>query len=189
MRSEGDSEHEDGDDDGDDDDSDDDSDDGEDISCFDLVCCCWGPRCCVATCMLTMSLSVWSAAVTYGILKQPTYEQLAMPMRVARQRWLGKTPHTAEEGFTLFDRNADGKISVNDMAVVARITTGENPTHEDLVKYIAKGDLDGDGALDESEYIQLVHRERLTRPRGQRVPPGGGDDAGHGTSSADAGGN
>ena len=169
------------DDDDDDDSSDGDSDDsdGDDISCFDIICCCWGPRCCVAVCMLTMSFGTWSAAITYGILRQPSYEQIVTPIRMARQRWLGKTPHTTEEGFSLFDRNADGRISVADMAIVARITTGENPTHEDLVKYIAKGDLDGDGELDEQEYVQLVHRERASRPRGERVQPTRGEGHGH----------
>ena len=85
---------------------------------------------------------------------------MVTPIRVARQRWLSKTPHNAEEGFILFDRNADGRIGVDDMAAVARITTGENPTHEQLVAYIARGDLDGDGALDESEYQQMLQSER-----------------------------
>ena len=110
--------------------------------------------------MLITALLIWSSAITYGVLKQPTYEQLAMPIRVARQRWLSKTPHSAEDGFMLFDRNADGYIGIGDMAVVARITTGEDPTHDQLVAYIARGDLDGDGQLDEEEYTQMLQRER-----------------------------
>lgn len=143
---------------------DDDSDDeDDDLSCFDVFCCCWGPRCCVSSCMLIVTLMGWSAAITYGILKQPTYESVVTPIRVAKQRWLTRTPKNAEEGFTLFDRNADGRISVQDMAIVARMTTGEDPTHEQLAAYIAKGDTDGDGTLDEEEYLQLLYRERAEK--------------------------
>jgi hypothetical protein len=146
-----------------DDDDGSDDDDLDDVTCFEVFCCCWGPRCCVGSCMFIMTLMGWSAAITYGILKQPTYESVVTPIRVARQRWFTKTPTTAEDGFTLFDRNADGRITVQDMAAVARITTGEYPTHEQLAAYIAKGDMDGDGALDEQEYLQLLHRERAEK--------------------------
>ena len=142
-------------------DSDDDSDDDDEGTSFwEVFCCCWGPRCCVSSCMLLTALVIWSSAITYGILKQPSYEQIVTPVRVARQRWFSKTPHGAEDGFILFDRNADGYITVSDMAVVARVTTGEDPTHEQLVAYIARGDLDGDGKLDEAEYMQMLQRER-----------------------------
>jgi len=96
---------------------------------------------------------------------------MVTPVRVARQRWLGKTPKNAEEGFVLFDRNADGKITVGDMREVARITTGENPTTEQLQAYIAKGDQDGDGMLDEAEYTSLLFRERAAK--GQTGSGGG----------------
>lgn len=155
------------------DDSDDDDDD-ENVTCFDVFCCCWGPRCCVSACMLMLTLMGWSAAITYGIMKQPTYEGLVTPIRVAKQRWLTKTPKNAEEGFTLFDRNADGRISVQDMAAVARITTGEDPTHEQLAAYIAKGDTDGDGTLDEAEYLQLLYRERAEK-KAEKAAKGGGE--------------
>lgn len=158
----------------DEDDSDSDTDD-DDITCGEVLCCCWGPRCCVAGCMLITALMGWSAAITYGIARAPTYEQLAMPIRVARQKWLSKTPQNAEEGFILFDRNADGLIGVDDMAQVARITTGEDPTHQELVDYIARGDLDGDGALNEAEYTALLHRERAEgRPSGRGKGKGRG---------------
>ena len=128
--------------------------------------------------MFICSLMLWSAAITYGILRQPSYEDIVTPIRVARQRWLSKTPHSAEEGFILFDRNADGKIGVDDMAVVARITTGEDPTREMLQAYIARGDLDGDGALDEDEYMQMLHRERA---EGKGKGKGKGSTAAGGT--------
>ena len=114
------------------DESDDDDDDDDDVTCFEVFCCCWGPRCCVGSCMLIMTLMGWSAAITYGIFRQPSYDDLVVPIRLAKQRWFNAKPTNAEDGFILFDRNADGKISVADMATVARITTGEDPTHEQL---------------------------------------------------------
>ena len=158
-----------------DEDEDDEDDDDEPVSLSELCCYCWGPRCCVASCMLLLALMAWSAAITYGILRQPTYEQMVTPLRVARQRWLSKTPHSAEEGFILFDRNADGLIGVDDMAVVAKITTGEDPTREQLEAYIARGDLDGDGALDENEYTQMLFAERA---QGKGKGKGGGKGIG-----------
>ena len=121
----------------------------------------------MSSCMLIFALMAWSAAITYGILHQPSYEQVVTPIRVARQKWLGKPPKNAEEGFVLFDRNADGRITVSDMATVAKITTGEDPTHEQLAAYIARGDSNGDGALDEEEYKQLLFRERAEKANGK----------------------
>ena len=148
------------------DESDDDDDDDDDVTCFEVFCCCWGPRCCVGSCMLIMTLMGWSAAITYGILRQPSYDDLVVPIRLAKQRWFNAKPTNAEDGFILFDRNADGKISVADMATVARITTGEDPTHEQLAAYIARGDTDGDGTLDEEEYKALLFRERAEKSGG-----------------------
>ena len=150
------------------DDDDDDDDDDDTVTCSEVLCCCWGPRCCVASCMLMLTLMGWSAAITYGILKKPSYEQVVTPIRIARQRWLSKTPHTAEESFVLFDRNADGRVDVDDMAVVARLVTGENPTREELKAYIAKGDTDGNGALDEEEYRAMLLQERAAKHTGKR---------------------
>ena len=159
------------DDDGDDDDRDDRDDDDE--SLLGLLCCCCGVRCWMAVCMLGLAGVGWSMAITYGILRQPTYEEAVAPIRIAKQRWLGKTPQNAEEGFVLFDRNADGKIDIGDMRQVARITTGETPTRDELVAYIAKGDMDGDGKLDEAEYTALLHRERAAKADGKGGGKGG----------------
>ena len=142
-------------------DSDDDSDDDDEGTTFGRSSAAAGARrCCVQLAACSSPRWLFASAITYGILKQPSYEQIVTPVRVARQRWFSKTPHGAEDGFILFDRNADGYITVSDMAVVARVTTGEDPTHEQLVAYIARGDLDGDGKLDEAEYMQMLQRER-----------------------------
>ena len=151
---------------GDDDDDDDDYDDDDDgdASLFSILCCwCVGPRCMVAACMLATTMALWNAAHRYGIVHQPSYEQLVTPIRVARQRWTHKTPTGADDGFILFDRNADGLIDAADMRIVAKLTTGEHPTEEQLRAYIAKGDANGDGALDELEYLGLLAAERAEK--------------------------
>ena len=156
-----------------------DEDDEPEGSLCDEICCCWGPRCVVAFCMLAATLAGWSAAITYGILRQPTYEHVVRPVRVARQHYLSKywygAPKDAEEGFILFDRDANGLIDVEDMRSVAFITTGERPSEEQLRAYIAKGDRDGDGKLDPDEYLSLLHSERAQKGGG-----GGGTEAGGG---------
>ena len=60
----------------------------------------------------------------------------------------------------MFDRDANGLIDLRDMRQVAFKVTGETPPDEQLLAYIAKGDLDGDGALDEAEYLGLMQMER-----------------------------
>jgi hypothetical protein len=176
----------------DEDEDEEDDEDDEDVTIWDIVCCCWGPRCVMGSCMLMLALAGWSAAITYGVLRQPTYENVVTPIRIAKQRWLSKTPQNAEESFILFDRNADGLIGVDDMAVVAKITTGEDPPHEQLVAYIARGDLDGDGALNEEEYMQMLFRERAmgkSKGKGGGKASGGGGGAPTSSASADGGTN
>ena len=171
------SEDEDEEDDGEEDDDDDDDDEDDDVTCWELLTCCWGPRCCVGSCMICIGLIIFSAAVTYGIVRQPSYEQVVTPMRVARQRWFSKTPQNAEEGFILFDRNADGLIGIDDLKQVAKLTTGETVPVSDLQAYIARGDLDGDGFLDEDEYQQMLQAERAAKGKGggsSPPSPGGG---------------
>lgn len=93
-------------------------------------------------------------------MQAKTYEEVVTPLRVARQRWLYPTPTSADNGFPLFDRNADGFIDIGDMSAVAKITTGENVPDGDLRAYIARGDLNGDGMLDEPEFYGMLQRER-----------------------------
>ena len=51
----------------DDSDDEDDGSGGDDITCMEIMTCCWGPRCCVSMCMLLITLVGWSAAITYGL--------------------------------------------------------------------------------------------------------------------------
>ena len=62
----------------------------------------------------------------------------------------------------LFDRDADGIIDQRDLKVVAKLTTGETPPDDALQAYIRRGDLDGDLALNETEYLLLLAAERAS---------------------------
>ena len=159
--------------DGESDDDEDEEDSGDEDESLVSALCCWcvGPRCCVSACMLSLAFVIYSSAVAHGVLKQHTYEQLITPIRRARQRMTHKTPTGADDGFILFDRNADGVIDTADLAIVAKMTTGEHPTEEQLRGYIRRGDTDGDGALNETEYLEMLHREREVKAgKGSRPP-------------------
>ena len=153
--------------------SDDDS-DGEDAPlqgaeeevdlCPDCCCCCTGRGFC-ACCLLALAGVFWSVAISLGIMHKPTYEEVARPVRVARRFWFSKTPTGADDGFMLFDRDADGLITKRDLANVASIVGGEPPPPEQVERYISRADVDGDGALNETEYLSLLHEERVIRAR------------------------
>ena len=63
--------------------SDDDDGEEEEESIASIICCCWGPRCCVATFMLVVALIIWSAAISYGILKVLSLS----PSALGESRW------------------------------------------------------------------------------------------------------
>lgn len=121
------------------------------------------PRCIVSFCTLCAGIAAWSVAISMGVLHQPSYEELARPVRVARQYYFTKTPTSADDGFILFDRDADGLITADDLQAVVSLTSGEQPTTQQVSKYIARADFDGDGALNETEYLHLLHEERRAK--------------------------
>ena len=136
--------------------------------CLEIICCCCSLRGMFMCCLIASALVGWSVAISMGILRQPTYEEVVRPLRVARQYYFSKTPTSADDGFILFDRDADGLITQEDIQEVVWITSGERPTQEQVTRYIARADGNGDGALNETEYLTLLHEER--RIRG--LPPG-----------------
>ena len=153
----------------------DDSDDSDDVgqrrrrrrykddgSVLSVLFDCCGARCLGALCMLVMAGGIASFAITYGVIKAKSYEELVTPIRIAKQRWINKKPTSADDGFILFDRNADGIIDQRDLKVVAKLTTGETPPDDALQAYIRRGDLDGDLALNETEYLLLLAAERAS---------------------------
>lgn len=58
------------------------------------------------------------------------------------------------EAFEFFDLNRDGKLSLKELCTVVR-SLGEEVKEEDLQQLIKGVDIDGDGLLDLSEFIDL----------------------------------
>ncbi|KAJ7419995.1 centrin-2 [Willisornis vidua] len=64
------------------------------------------------------------------------------------------------KAFKLFDDDETGKISFRNLKRVAR-ELGENPTDEELQEMIAEADRNGDGQVDEQEFLWLMKKTSL----------------------------
>jgi len=123
--------------------------------------CCCGCRCtphvALIVCMSFISVGIYGFAVWYGFRKMPTLEQLLHP-----STWVEWPPYlkSTEENFAVFDRDKDGFISTDDIAEMATIKDGVRPSDKQLKAYIGKADMDGDGRLNQAEYVELVRLER-----------------------------
>ncbi|XP_078160647.1 calmodulin-like 11 [Carex rostrata] len=62
--------------------------------------------------------------------------------------------------FLLFDRNNDGCISREELAVVIH-QLGLNPTEVDLLDMIREVDIDGNGTIEFHEFISLMSRKLM----------------------------
>ncbi len=65
------------------------------------------------------------------------------------------------KAFRLFDDDEKGKISFRNLKRVAK-ELGENMTDEELQEMIDEADRDGDGEIDESEFLRIMVRTRNT---------------------------
>merc|ERR1712086_754626 len=80
------------------------------------------------------------------------------------------SPEEIRRVFKLFDDDETGKISFRNLKRVAR-ELGENMTDEELQEMINKADLDGDGEVNEEEFLRIMtykhsspfHAWRITR--------------------------
>jgi calmodulin len=59
------------------------------------------------------------------------------------------------EAFSLFDKDGDGTISTKELGTVMR-SLGQNPTEAELDELIEEVDVDGNGEVDFSEFLNLM---------------------------------
>ncbi|CAO1947288.1 unnamed protein product [Urochloa humidicola] len=58
--------------------------------------------------------------------------------------------------FAAFDQDGDGKISAGELRLCMKAATGEDMPAEDVRALMASADADGDGLLDEEEFVRLA---------------------------------
>lgn len=64
------------------------------------------------------------------------------------------------KAFRLFDDDCTGKISFNNLKRVAR-ELGEHLNDEELKEMITEADLNGDGEVDEEEFLKIIKKTQL----------------------------
>ncbi|KAE9445816.1 hypothetical protein C3L33_22294, partial [Rhododendron williamsianum] len=60
-----------------------------------------------------------------------------------------------QEAFSLFDKDGDGCITVEELATVIR-SLDQNPTEEELEDMITEVDADGNGTIEFKEFLNLM---------------------------------
>ena len=63
-----------------------------------------------------------------------------------------------KEAFSLFDKDGDGTITIDELDVVMR-SLGRNTTREDLQKMIDEVDEDGSGEIEFDEFLSLMQKK------------------------------
>lgn len=58
--------------------------------------------------------------------------------------------------FGSFDQDGDGKISATELRLCVKASLGEDMPDEEVQALMALADTDGDGLLDEEEFVRLV---------------------------------
>ena len=74
------------------------------------------------------------------------------------------SPEEIRRVFKLFDDDETGRISFRNLKRVAR-ELGENMTDEELQEMINKADLDGDGEVNEEEFMRIMVIQLSSSPR------------------------
>lgn len=67
--------------------------------------------------------------------------------------------------FRSFDRDDDGRISAAELQLCIAAAAGEHISLDDAEALVTSADSDGDGLLDEEEFMQLVHVEEEEEER------------------------
>jgi centrin-1 len=76
------------------------------------------------------------------------------------------SPEEIRRVFKLFDDDETGKISFRNLKRVAR-ELGENMTDEELQEMINKADLDGDGEVNEEEFLRIMTYKHSFKAEGK----------------------
>ncbi|XP_068650035.1 calmodulin-like protein 11 [Aristolochia californica] len=63
-----------------------------------------------------------------------------------------------QEAFCLFDKDGDGRITIDELATVIR-SLGQTPTEEELHDMIREVDVDGNGTIEFGEFLHLMARK------------------------------
>jgi hypothetical protein len=125
------------------------------------------PHLCIAIFMMLSSGAIWAGAAYLGIVQGPSERLEAIHNHSRARLWPWQT-RTALNSFAAFDHDNDGFFSDRDLThLMPKATAAERK------KYLGLADTDGDGKLNEAEYVALVHRERAHRAaqEGRADPP------------------
>jgi len=76
------------------------------------------------------------------------------------------SPEEIRRVFKLFDDDETGKISFRNLKRVAR-ELGENMTDEELQEMINKADIDGDGEVNEEEFLRIMTYKHSFKAEGK----------------------
>ncbi|EGG18647.1 centrin [Cavenderia fasciculata] len=96
------------------------------------------------------SMTKDTTSMTFGTFKEMTTKLL--PKRESQS--------TLEQAFKLFDKDDNGKISFEDLKLVA-VNLGEECSDDDLREMIEFADLDGDGEINKSEFITVLTSKKI----------------------------
>ncbi|XP_075659638.1 calmodulin-like isoform X2 [Castanea sativa] len=67
-----------------------------------------------------------------------------------------------QEAFCLFDKDGDGCITIEELAIAIR-SLDQNPTEEELKSMINEVDVDGNGTIEFGEFLNLMARKMKLR--------------------------
>ncbi|KAL6853398.1 hypothetical protein ACP4OV_019427 [Aristida adscensionis] len=75
--------------------------------------------------------------------------------------------------FASFDKDGDGRITAGELRLCMKAATGEDMSEEDVKAVMAAADADGDGLLDEEEFVSLARIWEQARSGRRRRGAGG----------------
>ena len=128
-------------------------------------------------CLVVLALCM----LAKGAARRPSLDDVVRPLRIAKHQLKlsrQQAPTKEEDAFDYFDRDADGRLTKEDLDEIALLRSNGKTrwSAEELDAWLGRGDTDGDGALDEREFVALVQRLRREREDAARVFPDDEDE-------------